>query len=264
MSGLWTEPNEVPEIVVGRLALRDLVMGLRLDGVDEVGKVDSVLDEENGYVVADNVPITFGGVELDGEAPHISNGVSATLRSLDGAKPNEDWGGAARVCEDGCEGVLLGSIVEHAEVPMGASTTSMHDSLGDTLMVEPVDFLSGDMILEQSGADIGAIGHAQPMERYELQASTNPACSSPMVGVAHLHAMVSRHLRLWRWVDGIPRQILDLCVVCQHTGNGVLDRGCDSGHEGARRERVNCSDRSITTWALYVSRRETIILRGRT
>jgi hypothetical protein len=238
MSGLWTEPDEVPEIVVGGLALRDLVMGLRLDGVDKVGEVDSVLDEEDGYVVSDNVPIALGSVELDGEAPHISNSVGATLGSLDGAKSNEDWGGTARVCEDGCEGVLLRSVVEHSEVPMGASTTSMHDSLGDTLMVEPVDLLSGDLILEKSGANVGAIGNAQPMKRYGLQASTNPACISPMVGVAHLHAMVGGHLRLWRRVDGISRQILDFCVVCQHTGNGVLDRSCDSGHSDGGEERM--------------------------
>jgi hypothetical protein len=40
---------------VRRGALRDLLVGAGLDGVDEVGEEDGVLDEEDGDVVADDV-----------------------------------------------------------------------------------------------------------------------------------------------------------------------------------------------------------------
>lgn len=47
------ETYEVPKIVVCGLALRYIVMWLRLDGVDDVWKFDSVLDEEHRNIVAD-------------------------------------------------------------------------------------------------------------------------------------------------------------------------------------------------------------------
>ncbi len=40
---------------MGGRCLRDLVVRARLDGVDQVGEPDGVLDEEDGNVVSDNV-----------------------------------------------------------------------------------------------------------------------------------------------------------------------------------------------------------------
>ena len=55
------ERGEVPEGVVRGLRLREAAVGLLLGGVDEVGKLDGVLDEEDGDVVADEVPVAFAG-----------------------------------------------------------------------------------------------------------------------------------------------------------------------------------------------------------
>ena len=51
--------NKIPKIVVSRLALRNFVMWFWFDGVDDVGELDSILDEEYRYVVADQVPVAF-------------------------------------------------------------------------------------------------------------------------------------------------------------------------------------------------------------
>ena len=47
--------EKVPGGIVGGGGLGDLIVGARLDRVDEVGEPDGVLDEEDGDVVSDNI-----------------------------------------------------------------------------------------------------------------------------------------------------------------------------------------------------------------
>ena len=44
---LRLQSNKVPEVVVRTLALGDLIVWFRFDGVDDVGELDSILDEED-------------------------------------------------------------------------------------------------------------------------------------------------------------------------------------------------------------------------
>ena len=50
---------KIPEIVVSGLALRNLVVGLWLHSMDEVRKLHCILNEENGNVVPDQVPVAL-------------------------------------------------------------------------------------------------------------------------------------------------------------------------------------------------------------
>lgn len=52
-SGLGVEGHEIPSVVVGSLSLGDFDMGFGLDGVDQVDKLDGILDEEDRNVVSD-------------------------------------------------------------------------------------------------------------------------------------------------------------------------------------------------------------------
>lgn len=52
-TGLLAE--EVPSRVMGGSSLRDLIVTTRLDSVDEIREKNSVLDEEDGNVVANNI-----------------------------------------------------------------------------------------------------------------------------------------------------------------------------------------------------------------
>jgi hypothetical protein len=56
MGGLWVEAHKVPCIVVSGLSGRDLIVRFWLDGVDEIDEFDGILNEENGHVVADDIP----------------------------------------------------------------------------------------------------------------------------------------------------------------------------------------------------------------
>ena len=48
---------------------------LHLHSVDEIGKLDGVLDEENRNVVANQIPVALTGVEFHREATHVARRV---------------------------------------------------------------------------------------------------------------------------------------------------------------------------------------------
>ncbi len=50
-------------------------MRLRLHGVHKIGELDGVLNEEDGNVISNNIPVSFVRVELDGEPTDIANSV---------------------------------------------------------------------------------------------------------------------------------------------------------------------------------------------
>ena len=83
------EADEIPEIIVSRLGLRKGAVRLFLHRVDQVRKLDRVLNEENRYVVADDVPVALLRVELHGEAPDVAGEIDRSLASGDGRKSDE-------------------------------------------------------------------------------------------------------------------------------------------------------------------------------
>ena len=88
MGRLLSKSDKVPKHV------RVLQMGdgVPLLGVDEVGEHQGVADEEDGGVVAHQVPVALLSVELDGEASGITCSVGRTGLTPYGTKPNSNWG----------------------------------------------------------------------------------------------------------------------------------------------------------------------------
>lgn len=60
----------------GLLAIGD---GVGLEGMDHVGKLDGVANEEHLQVVAHQIPVAVLGIELDREAPRIARGLGRLL-----------------------------------------------------------------------------------------------------------------------------------------------------------------------------------------
>src|SRR5450830_129364 len=140
--------GEVPERIVRAGRLRDRVVRLRLDGVDQVGELHRVLDEEDGDVVADQVPVAFVGIELDGETAHVARRVGRTAFACDGGEAHEHgrlltWGG-----EDIGAG-QRGQVLVAFEIAVGGRAARMHDAFGDALMVEVRDLLAQDEVFHQ-------------------------------------------------------------------------------------------------------------------
>ena len=94
------QADEVPEGVVGAGGLRIAAVGLHLHRVDQVRELDGVLDEEDRDVVADQVPVAFLGVELDGEAAHVARRVHRARAAGHGREADEHLGLFADLGQD--------------------------------------------------------------------------------------------------------------------------------------------------------------------
>jgi len=71
------------------LGLREGAIGFLFHRMHHVGKLDGVLDEEDRDVVADEVPVAFLRIELDGKAANVAREVEGALVAGDGGKADE-------------------------------------------------------------------------------------------------------------------------------------------------------------------------------
>ena len=60
---------------MSRLSLGYFIVRFRFNGMNNVGELDGILDEEDRDVVTDYVPVSFLSVHFDGESAHIADGV---------------------------------------------------------------------------------------------------------------------------------------------------------------------------------------------
>ncbi len=106
--------------------------------MNNIGKFESILDEEDGNVVSDDIPISFLRVKFNGETSHISDGICTSAGSQDGGETHEDGRGSRCVGENACTGDIRGTLVK-LECSKGSSSTCMDDSLGNPFMIESHD-----------------------------------------------------------------------------------------------------------------------------
>src|ERR1035437_6625296 len=150
MHGFGRERDEIPECVVGACRLRKAAVGLHLYRMDEVGEFDGILDEENRDVVADQVPVAFLGVKLDGKSTYVTRGVYRTSAACDGRYTSKHRCLLPYVGKNPGGGVLLQGCGQ-LEESMHTRGTCVNDTLGNTLVIEMRDFLAKDEILQQCG-----------------------------------------------------------------------------------------------------------------
>ena len=89
-SDLGRERNEIVKGVVRRSGLRNFVVRLRFHRVNQIGKLDRVLNEEDRDVVADEIEDAFVGVELDREPAHVPREIGRAARTSDGGEAHKD------------------------------------------------------------------------------------------------------------------------------------------------------------------------------
>ena len=166
---LGVQRHEVPERVVGGLGLRDLPVRVRLCGVDHVRELDSVLDEEDGNVVPDQVEGALVGVELHREAPGVADGVGGPSGPENGGEPDEHWGLGPLGEEPGLAHAGRRAVAgEHA---VRRRATRVDHPLGDALMVEVGDLLAQVVVLQEGGPRDPALSEWSVSGR-----RTPPAC----------------------------------------------------------------------------------------
>lgn len=111
MGRLGTERDEIPDHV------GVLQVGLRIPllCVDEGGEEEGVTDEEDGCVVADEVPVAVLSVVLHGEAARVTGRVRRPALPADGREADEHRRLLADLGEDLRLGEL-GHVVRHLRV----------------------------------------------------------------------------------------------------------------------------------------------------
>ena len=131
--------------VVAEVAAREALLR-----ADEVGELDAVLDEEDGGVVADEVVVALGRVELHREAAGVAPRVGAALLAGDGREADDQLRVDARLEERGPR--VPRDVAGDLEVAEGAAALRVHDPLRHALAVELRELLEQVVVGERDGA----------------------------------------------------------------------------------------------------------------
>src|ERR1035437_8553742 len=193
MHGFRCERNEIPECVVRGCRLRKSAVGFHFYGVDEVGEFDGILDEENRDVVADQVPVAFLGVKLDGKSAYVTRGIDRTRAACD-SRYTSKHGCLLTYLGQYPGGGVLFQRGGQLEKPMHARRSRVNDTLGNALVIEMCNFLAEDEILQKRRATrIGPervliVGNREALVRGERRvvstsdlvqfAAASPLCAS--------------------------------------------------------------------------------------
>ena len=157
--GLGHQRHEVPEGVVRGGGLRDLVVRLRLDRVDEVRELHRVLDEEDRDIVPDEVEVALVGVELDREAAHVAREITRAPGARHRREAHEHRGSPRRILQE-CGLRVAGERLVDLEVAVGRRAPGVHHALGNALVVEVGDLLPEDEVLQErraAGCDLEGV-----------------------------------------------------------------------------------------------------------
>ena len=113
-------------------------MRLGLARVNEIWELYGVLDEEDGNVIAHDVPVALFGIEFDGEATDVSNSIGTAAAAQNGGETHEDGRFTGSVGENGRKRHILGTLVQ-LESPESSSTPGVYDTLGNPLVVKSMN-----------------------------------------------------------------------------------------------------------------------------
>lgn len=123
---------------MGRLRLGHFIVRLGLSGMDNVRELDGILNEEDGDVVADKVPVALLSVEFDGKATHVACRIHATAAPQDRREANKNRRLPRRIGQDWREGEVVDAVI-NSELAKGAGASGVDYSLGDPFVVKSHD-----------------------------------------------------------------------------------------------------------------------------
>jgi hypothetical protein len=135
---------------VRRGVLGIAAVGLHRHRMDKVWKLDRVLDEENGDVVAYEIEVALIGVEFDRKAAHVARHVSRASAASNGREASEDFRFPA------CLGEVrrsrqMRNRIGHLEIAVRATPAGMNDALWNSLVIEMGDLLAERKMFQKRG-----------------------------------------------------------------------------------------------------------------
>ncbi len=124
-------------------------IGLRVTllGVDKVRELQRIAHEEHGSVVANQVPIAFFGIELDGKAAHVALGVRRAHLTGNGGETQDQRRFRTRLQRLGAR--VFGNVAGDLERSVSAPALGVHDALGDAFAVLVGQLLDELVVLHQ-------------------------------------------------------------------------------------------------------------------
>lgn len=141
---------------MGRLPLRHFIVGLRLDGMDEIREFDGVLNEKDGRVVAHQVIVAFLGIELGGEAADVPHRIRRSSEALHVGKTHKDRGLFSRILQKARLGVLGKGLV-YLKIAMCPGTSCVNHAFRYPLLVKMSHFFQKVEVFKQRGPLLPAL-----------------------------------------------------------------------------------------------------------
>ena len=126
-------------------------MRLGFDGMNEVWELQGVLNEEHRHIVPDKVEDALFGVEFNGKAADITGKIGRSARTHDRRKADEYRGFFLGILQESSPADIGHGFID-LEVSMRSGSTRMHNTFGNTFMVEVGDLFPKMKVFQQSRA----------------------------------------------------------------------------------------------------------------
>jgi hypothetical protein len=130
--------------------------------MDEIRKLQRILNEEDGDVVSNDIPVALFRVKLDREPTDISHSICRAAAAQNCAESREERRTTGRVAENTSCSILRKTFV-HFKCSEGSGAASVDDSLGNAFMVESMDLLTGSVVFKEYWASFVLGGRLQPV-----------------------------------------------------------------------------------------------------
>lgn len=136
-----------PEIPVGG-GVGESGAGVAFDGVVQIRELERVAQKKDGGVVANQIPVAFLGIELDGKSAYIPLRIGGAAFARHRGKAHKDGCFLADAVEEGRAGVAR-DIVRYTEGAEGPGTFGVHAAFRDNFPIEMSDFLQIPHVLHE-------------------------------------------------------------------------------------------------------------------
>src|ERR1700691_5183404 len=119
--------------------------------MDQVRELDGILNEKHRDVIADQIPISFSGIELDRKSAHVPRRVYRTCATSNSRYSGEHRSLLPHFGEYPGGGVFLQRRGQFEE-SMNPRGSRVNDTFGNTLVIKMCDLLAQDEVFEKHRA----------------------------------------------------------------------------------------------------------------
>jgi hypothetical protein len=135
MSGAVRRSRVKSDTYPEHVGILQVSLGIPLLGVNEVGELGRITDEEHWRVVVDPVPVALWRTDLDGETTGVASSVSRARLATDCRESDGELGLLTNGAEEWRRGDI-GAGVGESEGTMGTSTLGVHNTLWNPLPIK--------------------------------------------------------------------------------------------------------------------------------